>query len=235
MKKKQLRIGIMSAMAIGGLSAAPASAFPQFWTNSSKTTLLRSVTTPPLNQPDAMEFVNNGSITLEGNTSGTNPTVICSEVEFGTTMVKNNATEEARLAMPFGVAEGDNCFIAGSTLLVPFYFDTNAAGAGVAYITVGVGPAYVTTIHNLKLSLNISGNWCVAQQVSTAGIQGNMRNWAGPFVEEEPNNLNVQFEKAPVTIVCTLSSGSKVKYLSSLTGNFYVETMSAATDTAWVE
>jgi hypothetical protein len=232
MKKKQLLIGIMSAIAIGGLSAAPASAFPQFWTDSSKTTLLRSVTTPPLNQPDAMEFVNNGSITLLGNTSGTNPTVICNEVEFGTTMVKNNAVEEARLALPFGVAEGDNCFIAGTTLLVPMYFDTNAAGGGVAYITVGVGPAYVTTIHNLKLSLNIAGNWCVVQQVSTAGIQGNMRNWAGPFVEEEPNNLNVQFENAPVAIVC---ASKKTKYVSALTGNFYVESMSAATDTAWLE
>lgn len=232
--KQKFLVGLVAGLAVAGLSAAPASAFPQFWTDSTKTTLLRDVSTLPKNQPDAMEFVNNGPVLIEAASSGINPGVICTEVEFGTTVVKNNATEEARLAMPFGVAEGDNCFIPGTTLSAPVYFDTNAAGAGVAYITVGVGPSFITTIHNLKLSLNISGNWCTAQQVSAAGIQGEMRNWAGPFVEEEPNNLNVQFENAPISILCTIGS-KKVKYTSSLTGNFYVETMSAATDTAWIE
>jgi hypothetical protein len=232
--KRKFVTGLASVLAASGLSAASASAFPQLWTDSSKSTLLRSVSSTPINQPDAMEFVNNGPLTLEGSSSGANPGVICSEVEFGTTVVKNNATEEVRLALPFGVAEGDNCSIPGTTLNVPVYFDTNAAGGGVAFITIGVGPAYLTTIHNLKLSLNISGNWCTAQQPTTAGITGEMRNWAGPFVEEEPNNLNVHFEKAPVSVVCTIAS-KKVKYTSTLTGDFYVETMSAATDTAWVE
>src|SRR5258706_581490 len=54
---KRFLLGFMSVLFAGALFAAPASATPRLWTNSTETTLLRSVTTEPKNQPDALEFV----------------------------------------------------------------------------------------------------------------------------------------------------------------------------------
>src|SRR5437870_1204393 len=68
-------------------------------------TALRDVNATPKNQPDAAEFVNNGASKLETILG----TIECTELEFGTTLVNNNGVEALRLAIPFGVAEADNC------------------------------------------------------------------------------------------------------------------------------
>jgi hypothetical protein len=63
MKKKYLA-GLVSVLVVAALSAPPAFAkpFPLLRTDSSEKTLLRSVTSVSKNQPDALEFANNGPV-----------------------------------------------------------------------------------------------------------------------------------------------------------------------------
>ena len=121
--KTKFLAGVVSALVIGALSAAPALAHtPQFYNEEAVGTrvLLRSVATVPPKtklQPDAMEFINNGNLEVvlkptTGGSEGTK-TVLCTEVEFGTTVVVNTpegekTTLENKLAMPFGIAEGNS-------------------------------------------------------------------------------------------------------------------------------
>jgi hypothetical protein len=78
----------------------------------------------------------------------------CNEVEIGTTVVVNSGAAETKLAMPFGVAEGDDCITQNplGTFPVPAYFDTTAAGAVPATITITGGPPFIITIHKLHLA-----------------------------------------------------------------------------------
>src|SRR6202035_5707561 len=87
-------------------------------------TALRDVNAIPKNQPDAIEFVNNGTAKLI-STAGD---IECTELEMGTTLVNNDGVSALRLAIPFGVAEGDNCSLTGVGN-VPTYFDTLVNGA----------------------------------------------------------------------------------------------------------
>ena len=158
---KRFLAGLIAVLSVGSLSAAPAFAnSPKLWTDSSKTTLLRSVTTTPLNQPDSLEMVNSGTLTFAGTIAPV--PVECTEAEFvnhpvaknlGTTIIEKGTKliekEETRLALPWGVFEGDNCNGVGTQLHVPVYFDTNTKGVGAAYITIGgVGPTYRFIVHN---------------------------------------------------------------------------------------
>ena len=80
---KKFFTGLAAALLVGALSAAPALAGPRFWTDKTKTTLLRDVTTAPEHQPDAAEFANNGEVTLKTSIG----TITCTEIEFGTTVL----------------------------------------------------------------------------------------------------------------------------------------------------
>jgi hypothetical protein len=228
---KKFLTGLAAALLVGALSAAPALAGPRFWTDKTKTTLLRDVTATPEHQPDAAEFVNNGNVELKTNIG----TITCTEIEFGTTVL-SNTTSLARLALPFGVAEGDNC--STFTGEVPTYFDTlasgavgNAANGNVASVTVTEpGGVLTATVNDLKFSQNIPGiGFCTGD---LNGITGAITNSEGPFVEEKTPNLNVQFTKAKVAI--TASGGVGCPKEGELTANFFLETMSTKTDTAWV-
>jgi hypothetical protein len=191
--------------------------------------LLRDLAKEPKNQPDALEFVN--SETAKFTITGVG-TIECSELEFGTTVVKNPGVT---LALPFGVAEGDNCSLAGVGL-VPTYFDTteegavgNAATKKVATITITepVAGTFVAMIHDLKFSQSINGKFCTA---NVDGAEGKLVNSEGPFVEEKTPNLEARFEKVAVKV-----TGTECPEKSELTANFFVETPSTATDTVWLK
>jgi hypothetical protein len=227
--KKTLIVALSSVLVGAGLSAVPASAapFPQFWTDSTKTTLLRSVTSVPKSQPDAMEFANNGPV-LFANRTKEEPPIFCNEVEFGTTVVVNSGALETKLALPFGVAEGDNCNQdnPAGVVNVPTYFDTGANGVVPATITVTGGPPFIATVHKLKLSQNRPAGFCT---VNLEGIKGELHNVVEGFVEEAPPNLNVGFEGVPITTTC-----GKKKFAEIFVANFFLETMSTTTDTAFI-
>jgi hypothetical protein len=201
-------------------------AFPAFWTNAGAgKTLLHSVTSPPKNQPDALEFINNGTVTFQ---LPKQEPVLCNEVTVGTTVLVNNRELETKLALPFGVAEADSCTqrTAGATTKVPTYFDTAANGVVPATITV-TGPPLVGTVHKLKLSQNKAGTFCT---VNLEGVKGELKNVVEGFVEESPPNLNLEFAGAPIAYVCGAS-----KFGGTLLANFFLETMSTTTDTAFIE
>jgi hypothetical protein len=157
--------------------------------------------------------------------------ITCTELEFGTTVVGNNSlvksVVETKLAMPFGVAEGDDCTTensAGATESVPTYFDTTATGAVPATITL-TGPPFMATFKKLKLSQKIEGTFCT---VSIEGVTGEVTNATAGFVEESPPNLNVSVS-ALVPVACP---GEKVK--AEVKARFFLETMSTVTDTAFI-
>jgi hypothetical protein len=185
---------------------------------------LRDVKATPANQPDALEFVANGEVILESSVGN----LTCNEIEFGTTIL-SNVTGTVELAVPFGVAEGDTC-------TVPTYFDTlttgpvgNSANGKVASVSLadtGAGTEIVATVHNLKFSQNITGIGFCTDNLD--GVTGKVTNSEGPFVEEAPPNLNVQFTKAKVPV-----TGTGCPTEGKLTANFFLETPSTGTDTAW--
>jgi hypothetical protein len=231
MKKKGLAVSAL-ALLIGAAVTASSVAAPRLWTDKTETTLLRSVKTAPANQPDALEFVNEGPVAFVYMSPGVTKTIVCNELEFGTTVLLNNepvnGVLETKLALPFGVAEGDNCVTHSSTgaeIPVPTYFDTAANGAVPATISL-TGPPFVGTIHKLKFSQNIEGRFCT---VSAEGVTGAVSNVTEGFVEESPPNLNIAI-KAVVPAVCPGVKGVKVEIIA----RFFLETMSTTTDTAFI-
>jgi hypothetical protein len=192
-------------------------------------TALRDVnSTPNKNQPDAFEFVNNGTAKLATSLG----TIECTELEFGTTLVNNDGVSALKLAIPFGVAEGDNCSLFGG--FVPTYFDTlangavgNVANGNVASVTIaGAASPFTATLHDLKFSQNIGGKFCTGELDK---VEGKVANSEGPFVEEKTPNLELKIEKA-ITV-----SGEGCPTTATLTANFFLETPSTTTDTAWIE
>jgi hypothetical protein len=232
--KTKLLVGLASVLAVGALSAAPAFASPRLWTDATETTLLRDVASPPKAQPDALEFVNDQPVVIQLSTATEEESpIFCNEVEIGTTVVANNRLikeiVETKLAVPFGVAEGDECvqYFPGGVLTVPTYFDTSGNGAVKGTITItGGGPQFLATINKLRLSVNRAGVFCT---VYLEGVQGVLSNVAEGFVEESPPNLNVGFE-GPTLIKCPHAK-KKSGYFAA---HFFLETMSTTTDTAWV-
>jgi hypothetical protein len=225
-----IRIGLLAISLVCSFAFTAASAFaatPELLDKKGGV-LLRDLAKEPKNQPDAIEFVNNGVAKLAIAGVGT---IECSELEFGTTVVKNPGIT---LALPFGVAEGDNCSLTGIGN-VPTYFDTteegavgNAATKKVATITVTEPTAnvYAAVVHELKFSQNIAGKFCTA---NVDGVEGKVVNSSGPFVEEEKPNLEAKVEKAKLTV-----TGTGCPETAELTANFILETPSTTTDTAWL-
>jgi hypothetical protein len=223
-------ITTLTTILLGVLATAPVSqAFPRFYTDSSMTTPLRgTLTSTPRLQPDALEFNNQGAVELQLGPAGT-PPVVCKELEFGTTPVINNGFLQTRLALPFGVAEGDTCVgvsSAGTSITVPIYFDTLPTGAVPAFITVTGGPPFVATFHRLRLSVDREGQFCTA---NLEGVTGEFFNVTGGFVEEAPPNLLLVIKFAPISVACegAVTTGH-------ITALFYLESMSTTTDTAFI-
>ena len=207
--------------------------------------LLRDVNTAPAGQPDALEFVNNGNLVLSG-LAGLEEAITCKEAEFGTTVLQAKATEakpSTQLAIPFGVVEGDECETkaGGLKFKVPTWFDTLASGAVGNSVNGNVATVNISdkspetpitaTLHDLKFSQNIGGKFCVG---NLDGLAGTVANSEGPFVEEKIPNLNVQFTNVVVPVSNAVgSTGCPTE--GKLTANFFLETMSTTTDTAWFE
>jgi hypothetical protein len=224
---KKFLVSFMSVLFIGALSVTAASAVPQpvLSTDSTELTPLRSVTSLPKNQPDALEFVGQMRSNLAG-TVGIN----CTEVEIGTTVVGNNSlvksVVETNLAVPFGVAEGDECTNAASGSAVPTYFDTSAAGAVPANIVITGGGPFIAELQQLKLSQNREKGFCT---LILSGVKGEIVNPLGGLVEESPPNLEAKFGSSGIPVVC-----GKSKFSEIFSANFTLETPSTTTDTAWI-
>lgn len=246
--KKTLISGLLSVLAAGALSSTPAlAAGPAVFRTEQGGSLLRSVTTlPSKHQPDAIEFNNEGSVAFTlrfpaVKTKGSKgeeivKSVVCTEIELGTTVVTNleKEVEENKLAVPFGIAEGDGCDEVGGPA-VPTYFDTGATGVVPATITfMRTTPEHAqATVHKLKLSYEISGQFCTA---TFEGTKGTVVDSKGPFsslTEEEPPNTSIEFANAPFTGTC--EGKTMTKFKGELTAKFFVETMSTLTDTVWIE
>jgi hypothetical protein len=226
------RIGLLALSLVCLFASMAASAFSaerRVFDKKGGTALRDVNSTPSKNQPDAIEFVNNGASKLATSVG----TIECTELEFGTTLVNNDGVSALRLAIPFGVAEGDNCNLAGVGN-VPTYFDTlangavgNAANGNVASATItGAVAPFTATLHDLKFSQNIAGKFCTGELDK---VEGKVENSSGPFVEEKTPNLELKIEKE-VTV-----SGTGCPTTAKLTANFFAETPSTTTDTAWIE
>jgi hypothetical protein len=228
-----IRTGLLavSLCCLFALIAGSASATTAELLDKKEGNLLRDVGREPKNQPDAGEFVNNGTVELV-TTAGT---IKCTEIEFGTTVVKNPGVT---LGLPFGVAEADNCSVAGVN--VPTLFDTTNEGAVgtpggvVASVTVEkVGAEFIATLHNLKFSQKVplvgGTGFCTG---NLNGLTGVVRNAEGALVEEKTPNLNVTFTKVKVPI--ENAGAEKCPKEGELTANFFLETPSTETDTAFI-
>jgi hypothetical protein len=225
----------MTVVTVLALTSGQALAGPRFWTNEKKATLLRDVkSTPNENQPDAGEFVNNGNVVLKASGGIVNPTITCTELEFGGAVVSN--TEGlAELAIASGLFEG--CADEKGNE-VHWLFDTLANGAvgsaafgRVATITVdGAAEPFTATVHDLAWSFNDpalgASVWCTG---NSNGITGTVLNSKGPFTEESEPNLTVEFHQAEMSV-----SGSLCWTKMTLTGKLSLETPSTRTDSAWV-
>jgi hypothetical protein len=244
--KKPIGLGLIVALAaLGSMAFLASSAFgaEQLYNKkpSAGGVLLRSLTTAPKLQPDAGEFVNSTNVTLVVPELGT---VTCKELEFGTT-VKNNAGAGATtLALPFGVAEGDECttVAGGVTFEVPTYFDTNEQGAvGTGATTVatatlaGANPNGKATFANLFFSQHLpTGEWCRSK---FGGVTAAIANGTEPFGEEGGSGLTATFTNALLPIeeaesgLCAKQKGKNF----TLNGTFRLETPSTGTDGWWYE
>jgi hypothetical protein len=225
------RIGLLAVSAVCLFAFIASSAFSAERRVFDKKggTALRDVNATSKNQPDAIEFVNNGNAKLV-STLGT---IECTELEMGTTLVNNDGVNPLRVAIPFGVVEGDNC-TAPLIGTVPTYFDTlangavgNAGNGNVASATItGATAPFTVTLHDLKFSQNIAGKFCTGELDK---VEGEVTNSEGPFVEEKTPNLEVKIKKE-ISV-----SGEGCPSKATLTANFFLETPSTTTDTAWIE
>jgi hypothetical protein len=228
--KPKLLLGSLLVLVLGALSAAPAFAkAPHLFTNVTETVPLRSVLATPKNQPDALEWAAERPMLFTFGEATKEGPVECNEVELGTTVVANGVNakgvEETKLALPFGVAEGDDCLqsIPGAVIEVPTYFDTGATGVVPATITITGGPPFIATVHKLKFSLNKAGTFCTV----TTEPSGELVNQPEGFVEESPPNLHVTLA-GTTSVLCGMK-----KSTGTFVGLFFLETMSTTTDTAW--
>jgi hypothetical protein len=232
--RKGLLVGLASAMIGSALVVSAASAAPMFFNEKGGIPLRSVATLPSKNQPAAIEFG-----TVEGAkyrlnlAKGGKIEIVCREVEYGTTVVTNSpeaVVTENKLALPFGVAEGDECSGSGAGP-VPTYFDTTAAGVVPATITFsGVLPAITAKLHKLKISFETSpGVFCTA---TFEGTPGEVVDVPGPFAEESFPNTFIHFGAVPFTGTCTPPIE---KFTGELSTMMFVESPSTATDTVWIE
>jgi hypothetical protein len=185
-----------------------------------------------------LEFVNNGEVKL----ATASFTQVCTEIELGATVL-HNEVGKVQLALPFGVFEGDNCQVAGTR--IPNYFDTlnsgavgNQANGEVARITIADennSTKLMAKVENLTFSFKVFGvggsGFCVAD---VNGKTAQVENSEHEFVEETLPNLNLQFTETAIPIAD--GEGVVAPHCPSegkLTGNFFLETPSTTTDTAW--
>jgi hypothetical protein len=183
--------------------------------------------------PDVLEFANNGTVKFEYEAAGLKKTLACREIELGGAVISN--TESLlKLGVPFAVSEGDDCETGGASIINRF--ETTAEGVvgspalnKVASITVtGTAEPYTATVGNLKMGQAFLGiGLCI---FNLNGVAGTVRNVTGEFVEEKPPNLNIQFTLAHVP----MEGATGCPKEASLTGNFFLETMSTTTDTAFI-
>jgi hypothetical protein len=194
--------------------------------------LMHDVTTPNANQPDTLEFVNDGAVTFKTTTA----TVTCEEIEVGTTVVRAKATmanPTVALALPWGVAENGTDVLAPRDCSAPTWFDTTAegaVGAGVKVASVTVGDAagvWTAEFHNLKFSVELAAGLVCTGNLDTVKVP--VENVTTGFVEENKPNVNAKFEATAVPV-----TGTGCPTASELTGKFFLETGSGKFDTAFL-
>jgi hypothetical protein len=238
--KIKLLVSLASALTLGTLCGVPASASPMFWTDSTKTTPLRDLKTPPRLTPDVLEFANQGPVRFSTESSTGKMTVACNQVELGAAVVVNNDVEETMLSIPFGVFEGDQCV--GSTRpLVPTHFHTLPPWLGVGAVgtvfrvtkitVTGNSAPFTATIHYMTISQDLGDKFCVW---NFDLIRGVIANATEGFVEEAPPNLSLKFPAVEVPVRNAAHSRGCPKAGTFSADFLFLETMSTATDTAFV-
>jgi hypothetical protein len=195
--------------------------------------LMHGVATPNANQPDTLEFVNDGAVTFKTTTA----TVVCEEIEVGTTVVTAKATmanPTVALALPWGVAENGTDVLAPKDCTAPTWFDTTAegaVGAGVKVATVAVGDTnnliWVAEFRNLKFSVELAAGLVCTGNLD--GVRVPVENVTTGFVEEKTPNLSAKFVATGVPV-----AGTGCPATSELTGKFFLETGSGKFDTAFL-
>ena len=218
------RIGLLAISVVCVLAFTAVSAFgdadDELRTKAVGGVTLRDINTVAVNQPSAIELVNNG------NTKWDIPgffTSECTEAEFGSFVVRSVATvanPQDELAVPFGVFE--NCTITGG-VPAPVYVDTGGVKKAQSEIEAtiadtGPGTEIKVTLTALKLSLYMKEPAITCKFTGT--IVGVWTNGAGPFVEESAaNQSGVDFKGQRFT--------SPTCGTADITAaNFFVETTS---------
>jgi hypothetical protein len=218
------RIGLLAISVVCVLAFTAVSAFgdadDELRTKAVGGVTLRDINTVSVNQPSAIELVNNG------NTKWDIPgffTSECTEAEFGAFVVRSVATvanPQDELSVPFGVFE--NCTITGG-IPAPIYVDTGGVKKAQSEIEAtiadtGPGTEIKVTLTGLKLSLYIKEPAITCKFTGT--IVGKWTNGAGPFTEESATNQSaVDFTGQTLT---SPTCGTA----NIVAANFFVETTS---------
>jgi hypothetical protein len=238
-RPKFILAGLTSALAVGILSDAPALAFPIFWTDSTKTTPLRGLKTPPKLNNDVLTFLNRGPVTFSSTPRAGSTTVRCSDVELGASVVTNNGVEETALTVPFAVFENDRCTATNGSL-APTYFHTlppwlavGAAGT-VAFVTkitvTGSKPPFAVNLRYTRILQEAAGEACVWTLENVPGV---IENVTEGFVEGAPPNLTLRFPEVKVPVSKT-PTGKGCPGSGTFSAEFFLDAASDPTDTAFV-
>jgi hypothetical protein len=233
------RIGLMAVSLLCMFAFIAATAFAdeddRLLDQKTAGVLMHDVAGPNANQPDTLEFISDGAVTLKT----TLPTVTCEEIEVGTTVVQAKATmakPTVALAIPWGVAEnGSDTLTTPKDCTAPTWFDTTAEGAvggGGKVATVTVGDTnnlmFVAEFHNLKFSVELGAGLVCTGNLDTVKVP--VENITAGFMEEKTPNLNVKFVSTVVPVI-----GTGCPTTSELSGKFFLETGSGKFDTAFLE
>jgi hypothetical protein len=240
MKIKPLA-SLAGVLAIAVLSPSAAPASPMLWTDAGKTTPLRDLEGSPPNYPDILEFANQRPVVFSAEFPTGKVRAACKELELSTTVIINNGVEETTLSVPFGVFEGDQC-LGSDGSLVPTRFQALPPGEGTG--VVGVAPkttalmtitgskgSFVATLDHLRVWQDIAGKFCAWNLDQVHGL---VENVTEGFVEDAPPNLSLRFPAVEVPITnAPHATGcpSAGRFSADL---LFLETMSTATDTAFV-
>src|SRR5436190_10237455 len=240
MKRKGLLVGLGLAalLTVAALRPAPTSASPMIWTDSTQTTPMRDLTTPPKHTPDSLEFVNQGPVTFSMELPTGRVTVSCNEVELGVTVDTNNGTDETMLSITSSVLESDECL--GPDGRVPTRFHTLPPWLGVGAVGTGIkvtkltvagdSSPFAAAIHYMTMAQDWGTKTCMW---NFEMADGQLENATEGFVEEASPNLSLQFPGVEIPVKNATGSKGCPK-TGTFRGEFYLKSTSTPTNTAFV-
>jgi hypothetical protein len=228
------RIGLLaiSGVCLFAFMATSAFAADELLTTENGGTRLRELTTTPAGSPDSLEFVNSGSLAWKlSELSNT-----CTEIELGAFVKTNPVGGNPELALPWGVAEGDNCTFA--VLFGPVTADAAHPGALQTSMVIKDDEPRPNPIHaevtKFEMAwLGMPFGTCIYGVKEAEKLVGNVTTTGGPYGEEgAAPNLTVSFSGK--TMKKQAGSGEACPAEIELTkAVFVLETPSTNTDGAF--